>query len=131
MDRNGATPVPVAIKMVSRIGGRKMKSPNGPWHEISSPSFISQRKFDIHPSCTRFRHSAKRALSAGGDAIEYARVISSPSALVCLSESHCPGTKLKREALVISNCRCLVTAERTVDCAKRAVNVWNGILLIG
>ena len=31
MERKGAMPVPVAMKIVSRMGGRKMKSPNGPW----------------------------------------------------------------------------------------------------
>src|ERR1700674_3958280 len=70
MERKGAIPVPVAMKMVSRSGGRRMKSPNGPWQLISSPSFMSQRKLDMKPSCTRLRQRAKRLSSAGGDAIE-------------------------------------------------------------
>ena len=70
MERNGAIPVPVAMKMVSRSGGRRMKSPKGPWQVISSPSFMSQRKLDMKPSCTRLRQSAKRLSSPGGDAIE-------------------------------------------------------------
>src|SRR5579863_1936713 len=98
MERKGAIPVPVATKRVSRIGGRKIKSPNGPSQPISSPSFMSQRKLDMKPSCTRFRHKAKRLSSEGGEAMEYARTISSPSALLVLNESHCPATKPKRGA---------------------------------
>ncbi len=70
MERKGAIPVPVAMKTVSRKGGRRMKSPNGPWQLISSPSFMSQRKFDMKPSCTRLRQRAKRLSSPGGDAME-------------------------------------------------------------
>src|SRR5258708_2128097 len=88
---------------------------------------MSQRKFDMNPSCTRFRQRAKRLFSPGGDAMEYARVISSPSDLECLSESHCPGTKPKREMFCTSNSRCLVKPERTVDLVSLAVWVWNGI----
>jgi hypothetical protein len=31
------------------------------------PSFMSQRKFDMNPPCTRFRQSAKRLVSDGGE----------------------------------------------------------------
>src|SRR5713101_9823167 len=87
---------------------------------------MSQRKFDIQPSCTRFRHNAKLLFSEGGDAIEYARVISSPSSLVCLSDSHCPGTKPNRGTFSISNSRCLVIPESETELIRRAVKVWNG-----
>src|SRR5580704_10126846 len=130
MERNGAIPVPVAMKMVSRSGGRRMKSPNGPWLEMSSPFFMSQRKFDMNPSCTRFRHRAKRLSLPGGDAMEYARVISSPSSLFVLSESHCPGTKPKRGSPRISNSRCLVGSERATERVRRAVKVWNGVIYL-
>src|SRR5438270_12603645 len=73
---------------------------------------MSHRKFDMKPSCTRLRQSAKRLLSAGGEAIEYARVSSSPSGLVCFNESHWPGTKPKRGPSSISNSRCLVGSEK-------------------
>src|SRR4029077_9064763 len=130
MERKGAMPVPVAMKMVSRSGGRRMKSPNGPWQETSSPSFISQRKFDINPSCTRLRQRAKRLSSPGGDAMEYARVISSPSGLFVFSESHCPATKPKRGSACISNSRCLVGSERATERVRRVVKVWNGVIYL-
>jgi len=60
------------------------------------------------------------------DAIEYARVISSPSSLVCLSDSHCPGTKPNRGTFSISNSRCLVIPESETELIRRAVKVWNG-----
>src|SRR5260370_25258755 len=107
MERNGAIPVPVAIKAVSCRGGRRMKWPNGPWQEISSPSSMSHRKFDMKPSCTRLRQRAKRLSSEGGEAIEYARVISSPLGVNCLNESHCPGTKPKRLIPLNSTTRCI------------------------
>src|SRR5580704_10363592 len=130
MERKGAIPVPVAMKIVSRIGGRKMKSPNGPWQPISSPSFMSQRKLDMKPSCTRLRHSANLLLSSGGEAMEYARIISSPSALLVLNESHCPATKPKRGAPFISNSRCLVSSESATEPTRPAVKAWNGISCI-
>src|SRR5712692_8971555 len=46
---------------------------------------------------------------------------------MCLSESHCPGTKPKRETFSISNSRCLVSSERVTERIRRAVYVWKGI----
>ena len=63
-------PVPVAISSVSIGGGRRMKLPKGPSQAISSPSSMEQRWFDMKPSCTRFRQSAKRLSSEGADAME-------------------------------------------------------------
>src|SRR5215470_11849059 len=111
------------MKSVSRIGGRRMKSPNGPWQRILELAFISQRKFDMKPSCTRLRQKAKRLSSEGSEAIEYARVISSPSGLFVLSESHWPGTKPNRFTCSSSNSRCLVTADNGMDRSSFAVNV--------
>src|SRR6266568_2938965 len=88
---------------------------------------MSQRKFDIQPSCTRFRHNAKLLFSEGGEAIEYARVISSPPSFVCLSDSHCPGTKPNRGTCNISNSRCLVIPESGAELIRRAVKVCNAI----
>src|SRR3954462_1206968 len=128
MDRNGAMPVPVAMKMVSRNGGLRMKSPNGPWELISSPSFMSHRKFDMKPSCTRLRQRAKRLSSPGGEAIEYARVISSPSGLLVLKDNHWPATKPKRVLPDTSNSKCLVWADRDTERTSRLAKDWKGAI---
>ena len=85
-----------------------MKLPNGPWKVISSPSAMSQRWFDMNPSCTRFKQNANLPYSLGSEAMEYARVISSPSGVDAFSESHCPGTNSRRGVSQTANSRCLV-----------------------
>src|ERR1035437_5079000 len=79
----------------------------------------------MNPSCTRFRQKAKCPFSDGGDAIEYARVISSPSGVVVFTESHCPGTKPKRVTPFTSSSRCLVNSESGTERSRRASKVLN------
>src|SRR5271169_1095222 len=125
MERKGAIPVPVATNAVSPSGGRKMKSPKGPWNVMCAPSSRLQRWFDINPSSTRFKQRATCPFSDGGDAIEYARVISSPSGVVAFTESHCPATNPKRATPLTSSSRCLVKSESAAERSNRASKVLN------
>src|ERR1017187_4412144 len=77
----------------------------------------------MNPSCTRFRQKATCPFADGGDAIEYARVISSPSGLLAFTESHCPGTKPKRGTPFTSSSRCLVNSESGTERSTRASKV--------
>src|SRR5579883_2269134 len=84
----------------------------------------------MKPSWTRFRQRAKR-LPLGGEAIEYARVISSPPGLDCFSEIHWPGTKPNCRASSTANSRCLVESDSGLDSTRRAENSWNLAILVG
>src|ERR1017187_4002971 len=79
----------------------------------------------MNPSCTRFRQKAKCPFSDGDDAIEYARVISSPSGVAALTESPCPGTKPKRGTPLTSSSMCLVNSESATERSRRASRVLN------
>src|SRR5208337_2575035 len=83
----------------------------------------------MNPSCTRFRQKAKCPFSDGGDAMEYARVISSPSGVAAFTESHCPGTKPKRAPPLTSSSRCLVNSESGTERSRRASNVLNWAII--
>src|SRR6202035_5441875 len=54
-------------------------------------------------------------------------MISSPSGLLVLNESHCPATNPNRGTPCISNSRCLVSSESGTERVSFAVKVWNGI----
>src|SRR5271166_902173 len=79
----------------------------------------------MNPSCTRFRQKATCPFADGGDAIEYARVISSPSGVVAFTESHCPGTKPKRVTPFTSSSMCLVNSESGTERSTRASRILN------
>src|SRR5580658_4670218 len=79
----------------------------------------------MNPSSTRFKQRATCPFSEGGDAIEYARVISSPSGVLAFTESHCPGTKPKRETPFTSSSICLVNSESGTERSSRASRVLN------
>src|ERR1039458_2626084 len=85
----------------------------------------------MNPSCTRFRQKATCPFSDGGDAIEYARVISSPSGVLAFTESHCPGTNPKRGTPFTLSSRWLVNSESATERSRRASRVlkWAIILL--
>src|ERR1700730_13919396 len=82
----------------------------------------------MNPSCTRFKQKATCPFSDGGDAIEYARVISSPSGVFAFTESHCPGTKPKRVTPLTSSSRCFVNSESETDRRTRASKVLNSAI---
>jgi hypothetical protein len=75
----------------------------------------------MKPSSTRFRHRSKVLSCRGGDAIEYARVISFPSGFGSLIETNCPGTNSNRRSPGISISMCFVFSESSTERLIRAV----------